>query len=629
VIGASARSLLYRRRLFAGERLYGLGDKTVPLDRRGRRYLLWNTDALNFRAGSDPLYKSIAVLFGVRGDAAWAIVVDSAARLEVDCRGDEVLVHGLEGATVHEFEAGSLAEALGQASLVAGRAPLPPRWSLGYHQSRWSYGTADEALQVAAEFRRRDIPLDCLHLDIDYMDGYRVFTWNVERFPDPAEFVRSLHELGVRVVTIVDPGVKVDPGYPVYEELVARDLVCTGQAGQPWVGRVWPGDAVWPDFTNPRTRSFWAECHRGLVELGVDGIWIDMNEPSVPGEGRAGTLPDDVRHATGLHAEVHNAYAHLMAQATVEGLERLRPGLRPFVLTRAAALGTQRYAATWTGDNHSTWTHLRLALTMCLGLGLSCYPFCGADVGGFAGRCDPELYARWMQLGAFTPFFRGHYAGPRTPGRQEPWSFGPEVEAVARSAIELRHRLLPYTYTAFWRHTQTGLPVMRPLALGWPDDPHAVACEDAFLWGDELLVAPVLRKGARRRRVYLPSGGWYDFWTNRRVEGGRNLSLRVQRLSSSVRISQGPSSSSGPPGPGSSSGPGRPRRSVSRAAENRPLTTAVAGSTRSQTSRSSSSSPYRRSDERTTPGPESSRPGRGAGGGPGGPAPGAVKNEWR
>ena len=518
---------LVRRRLAAGERLYGLGDKTAPLDRRGRRYALWNTDAANFHAGSDPLYKAIPIVVGVGAGPAWAVVVESAGRLEVDCRGDELRIEGASDARVHELECRDLADALAQVSLLVGRAPLPPRWSLGYHQSRWSYETADEALRVAEEFARRAIPLDCLHLDIDHMDGYRVFTWDPRRYPDPAGLVRALHDLGARVVTIVDPGVKVDPGYRVYDELVGRGLACAGPDGAPWIGRVWPGRSVWPDFTNPAARSFWGDCHRGLVELGVDGIWIDMNEPSVPGNGRRGTMPDDVRHAAGLHRDVHNAYGHLMAQATAEGLARLRPGVRPFVLTRAGAAGTQRHAATWTGDNRSTWTHLRLALRMCLGLGLSCMPFCGADVGGFAGRCDPELYARWMQLGAFTPFFRGHYAGPLTPGRQEPWSFGPEVEAVAREAVRLRHLLLPYTYTAFWRHTRTGLPVMRPLALHWPDDPRAVACEDAVLWGDDLLVAPELRRGARQRRVYLPAGGWYDFRSRRRLDGGRVVTVEA------------------------------------------------------------------------------------------------------
>jgi alpha-glucosidase len=519
----AGRRVIYRRRLDAGERLYGLGDKPVPLDRRGRAYVLWNTDAPDFRAGSDPLYKAIGILFGVRSDGAWSVVFDASGRIEIDCRGAEVRVVGRAGAEVREFESSSLAEALGVVSAVVGRAPLPARWALGFHQSRWSYGSAEEALRVANEFRRRAIPLACLHLDIDHMDGYRVFTWDRERFPDPAGLVRSLHDLGVRVVTIVDPGVKVEPVFPVYRELVERGLLCVGPDGNPWTGRVWPGNTVWPDFTNEAARRFWGDCHRKLVELGIDGVWIDMNEPSDPGRGRHGTFPDDVRHAAGLHRDVHNTYGHLMAQATHEALTRLRPGMRPFVLTRAGMTGTQRFAATWTGDNHSTWTHLRLSLTMCLGLGLSCLPFCGADVGGFAGRCEPELYARWMQLGAFTPLFRGHYAGPATPGPQEPWSFGAEVEAVARGAIELRHLLLPYTYTAFWRHTQTGLPVMRPLALAWPDDARAVRCETAFLWGDDLLVAPVLRKGARRRRVYLPPGDWYDFHDGGRLAGARSV----------------------------------------------------------------------------------------------------------
>jgi alpha-glucosidase len=512
--------VVFRRRLAPGERLYGLGDKPVPLDRRGRGYLLWNTDAPDFHAGSDPLYKAIGILFGVAPGRTWAAVFDSSGRTEVDCRGDEVTVRAREGAEVREYEARDLAGALALVSADVGRTPLPPRWALGYHQSRWSYGSAGEALAVAEEFRRREIPLDCLHLDIDHMDGYRVFTWDRERFPDPAGLVRSLHDLGVRVVTIVDPGVEVDPRYAVYRELRDRRLLC---GDPPYEGRVWPGKTVWPDFTSAEARRAWGDLHRGLVDLGVDGIWIDMNEPSDPGRGRHGTFPDDVRHAGGLHRDVHNAYGHLMAQATHEALLRLRPGVRPFVLTRAGMTGTQRHAATWTGDNHSTWTHLRLTLTLCMGLGLSCFPFCGADVGGFAGRCAPELYARWMQLGAFTPFFRGHYAGPATPGRQEPWSYGPEVEAVAREAIRLRHLLLPYTYTAFWRHTQTGLPVMRPLALVWPDDPRAAATEDAFMWGDDLLVAPVLRNGARRRRVYLPAGEWFSFHDGGRVVGGRSV----------------------------------------------------------------------------------------------------------
>jgi alpha-glucosidase len=512
-----ASSLLYRRRLASGERLFGLGDKAAPVDRRGGVYELWNTDAPHFTLGRDPLYKAIPLLFGVSPERAWGIYVESTARLVFDCRGDEVRVHGPGRPPVHELEGGSLAGLLGRVTELVGRAPLPPRWALGYHQSRWSYATADEARSIVEEFRRRRIPLDVLHLDIDYMDGYRVFTCDPVRFPDLAGLVR---DLGVKVVTIIDPGVKVDPGYAVYDEILRRGHACVDGDGKPWVGRVWPGRCVFPDFSSEEARRWWGELHRGLVEAGVAGIWVDMNEPSAGGRG---TLPEDLRQAGGTHGELHNAYGHRMAQATHEGLARLRPGARPFVLTRAGCAGTQRYAATWTGDNSSTWTHLRLAVRMCLGLGLSGYSFAGSDIGGFFGRCEPELYARWIQLGAFTPFFRTHYSGDHTPHRQEPWSFGSEVEAVARAAIELRHLLMPYTYTAFWRHTQTGLPVMRALALAWQDDERALACEDEFLWGDDLLVAPVLRKGARRRRIYLPAGDWYDFWTGRRLAGGRGV----------------------------------------------------------------------------------------------------------
>lgn len=510
--------VLFERRLALSERLYGLGDKTGPLDRRGRVYELWNTDAPNYTPATDPLYKAIPLVFGVDADSAWGVFVDSTARVVVDTRGDRLRIRGTGQPEVHVFEGQRFGDVFAEASKLVGRTPLPPKWALGYHQSRWSYDTADEVLAIAREFRRRQIPLDAIHIDIHYMDGYRVFTWNAERFPDPARLVRELHDLGVRAVVILDPGVKVDPGYRIYDELVGRGFACMNPDGTPWLGDVWPGDCVFPDFSNPKARRWWGDQLAMFVDAGIDGIWVDMNEPS---SNWCGTIPDEVRQDGGTHGEVHNAYGHGMAQAACEGLQRLRPEVRPFVLTRSGYAGTQRYAATWTGDNRSTWTHLRLAVRSCLGLSLSCYPFCGSDVGGFHGRCEPELFARWTQLGAFSPFFRTHYAGPLTPGRQEPWSFGPEVEAVAREAIELRQLLLPYTYTAFWRHRQTGLPVMRALALGWQEDPGSLACEDEFLWGDSLLVAPVLRKGARRRRVYLPAGGWYDFWSGAPVSGSR------------------------------------------------------------------------------------------------------------
>jgi alpha-glucosidase len=515
-----ARELIHARRLARGERLFGLGDKAWPLDRRGGAFELWNTDNPNYALAKDPLYKAIPLVFGVSAERAWALLVESTARLVFDCRGDELRIYGAEQAPVREWEGERLGDLLGEVSALVGRTPVPPRWALGYHQGRWSYDSADAVRRVVAGFHRRDIPLDAVHLDIDYMDGYRVFTWDERRFPDPAGLVDELHATGVRVVTIIDPGVKAEPGYRVYDELVEKGFYCAAEVGKPWIGRVWPGMCAFPDFSDPAARSWWGEQHRAHVEAGVDGIWIDMNEPSA---GHRGTLPEDLRQQAGLHRDVHNAYGHWMAQATYEGILGLRPGAAPFVLTRAGCAGTQRFAATWTGDNRSTWTHLRLALRLMLGLGLSCYPFVGSDVGGFSGRCEPELYARWIQLGAFSPFFRTHYAGAATPHRQEPWSFGRKVERVAREAIRLRHELLDETLAAFERHAATGLPVMRALAVDFQDDERALAAEDEFLWGDSLLVAPVLRKGARRRRVYLPAGEWTDHWTGRGYQGPRGV----------------------------------------------------------------------------------------------------------
>jgi alpha-glucosidase len=412
---------------------------------------------------------------------------------------------------------------------LTGRMSLPPQWALGYHQCRWSYDSESEVRQLVQQLRQRRIPCDVIHLDIDYMFGYRVFTWNPRRFPDPQKLLSDLAEDGIKVVTIVDPGVKFEPqaDYTVYDQGLEKDYFIRRADGKVFHGYVWPGRAVFPDFLRPEVRQWWGDLHRNLTDVGVAGIWNDMNEPAMndrpfgdeggqkiffPMDAPSG--PDDERTT---YAETHNLYGLMMARACRQAVEKLRERSRTFVLTRSGYAGVQKWSAVWTGDNHSLWEYLEMSLPMLCNLGLSGVAFVGADIGGFAGNATPELFARWMQAGMLYPFMRAH--SMINTKRHEPWEFGPQVEAICRQYIELRYRLLPYIYTLFWEATTTGAPVLRPLLYHYPDDPKTYELYDQVLLGSSLMAAPVYRPGVEKRLVYLPAGTWYDWWTGESYQG--------------------------------------------------------------------------------------------------------------
>ncbi len=542
------------KRLREDERLFGLGDKTATIDRRGGRYEHWNTDAFAFERGTDPIYKSIPFVLGITIEdgsspaadhaLAYGLFVDTPVRSVFDLGSADPNRLRVEAKTdtlvYYLFHAPSPIEVVQQFTRLTGRPPMWPKWALGYHQCRYSYQTAGEIRAVARGFRERGIPCDALYFDIHYMDGYRVFTWDREAFPDPDGLLRELKEQNFRSIIMIDPGIKADdPDYAIAQDGLERDAFCRMPDGSLATGEVWPGPCYFPDYTRPEVRRWWGDLQRDLVEQGVDGVWNDMNEPAVFNthrkfegdiEENALTLPDEVQHGYeghgAAHATAHNIYGTQMVRATYEGLARLHPERRPFVITRAAYAGTQRFATGWTGDNSSTWDHLRLALQQCLSLNVSGMAFVGADVGGFIGSPGGELLARWTQLGALTPFFRNH-SGLDTPP-QEPWELGPETERVCREAIELRYRLLPYLYTMLHQATADALPMLRPLALMHPGDV-AIRMENpaGFYAGDRLLAYPVLNKGQEHADVYLPvtRGGWFDFWTGARYEGGQTLRI--------------------------------------------------------------------------------------------------------
>lgn len=520
--------------LIADESIYGLGEKTGFLDRRGRRLEMWNTDRPIHTPDADPLYQSIPFLIRFDGERAQGLFLDSSARtlfdlgfsdpdrLDIAAFDDELDLYFIEGP--------SIADVVASYARLTGAMELPPLWALGFGQSRWSYYPEEKVLKLAREFRERGIPCDSIYLDIDYMDGYRVFSWNLSRFPDPEAFCAKLERMGIRVVTIVDPGVKRDARYAIYRAGCEGGHFCKLPDGSVYHGKVWPGDAAYPDFSRSATREWWAQAHAELLGRGVSGIWCDMNEPSDFSRGsdtdrRAVTVPDELLSdedgSPRPFSITHNLYGLDMSRAARRAFELHKPLERPFVLTRAGYSGVQRYAAVWSGDNHSWWEHLAQSVPMLLGMGLSGLSFVGSDAGGFQGDADAELYARWMELAALTPFFRAHAAIDSRP--QEPWSFGPEAEDAARKAVTLRYSLLPYIYSVFRAAARDGLPVMRPLVLDFPKDERARNLCDEFLLGPALLVAPVIRPGDRERLVYLPAGRWYDFYSGEVIEGGRSL----------------------------------------------------------------------------------------------------------
>ncbi|KFE70296.1 Alpha-glucosidase [Hyalangium minutum] len=510
----------------------GFGEKVGALDKRGMRFTFWNTDVLPHHPDTDPLYQSIPFSLGLRDGIAWGFFLDESWRMEVDVAAEDPLGVRWESSgpelDAYVFAGPLPSDVVKRYTALTGRAPLPPLWSLGAQQSRWGYENAKDIRAVLHGYRKARLPLDCLYLDIDYMEGYKVWTWDKTRYPDPAGLAREAAEQGVRLVTIVDPGVKAEPGYRVYDEALASDFLVRNDRGSVLLGEVWPKPAVFPDFTRAPVQKWWGKLHKEFLETGISGFWNDMNEPScfkllngnesfsVPGVPSADvgkvegiTLPYDARHGDRRHLEVHNVYALGMAKGTYEGLRELAPERRPFVLTRAGFAGIQRYAAVWTGDNSSYWAHLELSISMLLGLGLSGVSFAGVDVPGFLGRASGEMLVRWTQLGAFYPMLRNHSA-KGTP-QQEPWCFGEPYLSLTRQWMEHRYRLLPTLYTLMHEASVEGLPVMRPLVMYAPGDTEALRMDDAFLFGRDLLVAPIVRQYRTRRHMYLPEGRWLPF----------------------------------------------------------------------------------------------------------------------
>jgi alpha-glucosidase len=536
-----------RKTLGFDEHFYGLGEKAARLDKRRGMFSMWNSDTPAYHEGTDPIYQDVPFYMGWQNGEAYGIFFDNSFRTYFDFGGtamDSISFAADGGEMNYYFFWGpSMRKILGRYADLTGHMPMMPKWALGNQQSRWAYYPDKVAEEVVRRYRAEDLPLDVLHLDINYMNGYRVFTWDPKGFPDPSAFTGALRKQGVKVVAIVDPGVKYQPpadgakdasknpelaaqdqSYYVFNQGAAKDYFLKRKDGSLWIGQVWPGKSVYTDYTIDAAARWWGDLHRAYVDHGVAGIWNDMNEPSDFLDQTGKTQMDVVTYdedGRTPYTQNRNVFALNEARATYGGLLRLRPNERPYVITRAGYAGIQRYATMWTGDNTSTWDAMALSIPMFASLGLSGEPFVGADAGGFIGRTEPELLTRWYQIAFLTPFCRNH--AQRDSYDHEPWRFGTYYEGIIRKYLKLRYQLLPFLYTALEEAHRTGVPMFRPLLLNYQNDANTLAIDDEFMVGADLLVAPILKEGATSRLVYLPAGVWYDYWTGKRLAGGNMI----------------------------------------------------------------------------------------------------------
>ena len=513
------------KRTLKGECYYGLGDKPTDLNLKTKKFVNWGTDEYGYHKDTDPLYKSIPFYYALNENGAYGIFFDNTYKSYFDFGSERSSVTSFwaQGGEMNYYFIGGpqLMDVCKRYTEMTGVPEMPPLWSLGYQQCKWSYYPDSEVIAIASKMRDLKIPCDAIYLDIDYMDGFRCFTWDKEKFPDPKGLVDTLKEKGFQTMVIIDPGIKKDKNYDVFVEGLEKGYFCRRIDGNYVEGKVWPGDCYFPDFTRPEVREWWAGLYKGLIEdVGVAGVWNDMNEPALF-EVESKTFPMDVLHdydghQTG-HRKAHNIYGMQMARATAEGVKKFRNGQRTLIITRSGYSGLQRYSSVWTGDNIATFEHLWLADVQAQRLAISGISFCGSDIGGFINQPKPELMMRWIQLGIFHPFCRVHSSGDH--GDQEPWSFGEECLDIFRKYVEIRYQLLPYIYTTFYQYHKESLPMMRPMVFVDQDDKETHNRDHEFLCGDHILVCPVVEDNVRSLRVYLPDSEWYDLWTNKKYTG--------------------------------------------------------------------------------------------------------------
>ena len=506
---------------------YGLGEKGGDLNKKGCYTENFNTDDPETDDDSITYYKTIPFYVALKEEATYGIFFDNSFRSYFDMgkeMGDRIFFGAIGGQIQYYFIPGeNIKEVVKNYTALTGRMEMPPLWSLGYQQCRFSYFSQEEVRELVKTFEEKDIPLDVVYLDIDYMDGFRVMTFKTPNFDDAAGLISDLKEKGIRTITIIDPGVNVDEEYDVFKRGKEGNHFTKKLDGEMFIGAVWPGDSAFPDFSNKDCREWWkSELKKFISEHGMDGIWNDMNEPCVFNNDHKTMLETCLHNSdNGVieHKEFHNRYGFEMSRCSKEAQEELHPNERGFSMTRATYAGGQRYSSVWTGDNMSLWSQMRMSISMNANLGISGFSFVGNDVSGFGLDSSEELFIRWMEMGPFIPIFRNH--SNMYTRRQEPWAFGPRAEKIAKKSIELRYELLPYIYDLYYISHKEGLPIFRPMIMEYEKDMNLLNMREQFMLGENMLVAPVLYEGERSKTVYLPKGSWFNYFTMEKLQGGK------------------------------------------------------------------------------------------------------------
>ena len=524
---------------------YGLGEKGGDLNKKGCYTENFNTDDPETDDDSVTYYKTIPFYVALKEEATYGIFFDNSFRSYFDMgkeMGDRIFFGAIGGQIQYYFIPGeNIKEVVKNYTALTGRMEMPPLWSLGYQQCRFSYFSQEEVRELVKTFEEKDIPLDVVYLDIDYMDGFRVMTFKTPNFDDAAGLISDLKEKGIRTITIIDPGVKVDEEYDVFKRGKEGNHFTKKLDGEMFIGAVWPGDSAFPDFSNKDCREWWkSELKKFISEHGMDGIWNDMNEPCVFNNDHKTMLETCLHNSdNGVieHKEFHNRYGFEMSRCSKEAQEELHPNERGFSMTRATYAGGQRYSSVWTGDNMSLWSQMRMSISMNANLGISGFSFVGNDVSGFGLDSSEELFIRWMEMGPFIPIFRNH--SNMYTRRQEPWAFGPRAEKIAKKSIELRYELLPYIYDLYYISHKEGLPIFRPMIMEYEKDMNLLNMREQFMLGENMLVAPVLYEGERSKTVYLPKGSWFNYFTMEKLQGGKWYKLPCELDEILVLVKEG------------------------------------------------------------------------------------------
>ncbi len=515
------------------EVFFGLGDKPTEMNIKNKRFENWGSDCYGYSYNDDPLYKNIPFYYGLHHGIGYGIFFDNSFRTFFDFgheRPDATSFWSHGGEMNYYFIAGpNLLEVSERYAALTGTADMPALWALGFQQCKWSYKPESQVREITSKMRELKIPCDAIYLDIDYMDGFRCFTWDKEHFPAPKKMISDLSSQGFKTMVIIDPGIKKDPDYWVFKEGLENDYFCKYPDGPYVEGNVWPGACYFPDFTKPEVRSWWADLYEGLISHdGVAGVWNDMNEPAIF-DVETKTFTENVMHDYDghlcSHAKAHNVYGMQMARATYEGVKKHGDNKRALIITRSGYSGLQRYSSVWTGDNIATWQHIWIANVQCQRLAISGVSYAGSDIGGFIGQPTPEMFVRWIQLGIFHPFCRVHSS--QDDGDQEPWSFGDKATDLFREAVELRYQMLPYHYTAFYQHHKFGTPILKPLTFIDQEDEENYYRDHEFLCGNNILSASIDEEKCKAKTIYLPQGKWYNYWDNELHDGRNETTISI------------------------------------------------------------------------------------------------------